>query len=31
MGTLEGATGQFFDFSAQSQHFTGGLAGPELS
>ena len=30
MGTLKGATGQFLYFSAQSQNFTGGLAGPKL-
>ena len=25
MGTLKGSTGRFFNFSAQSQNFTGGL------
>ena len=28
MGTLKGSTGRFFNFSAQSQDFTGGLTDP---
>ena len=30
MGTLKGSNGQFFNFSAESQNFTGVLNGPEL-
>ena len=30
MGTLKGSTSQFFNFSAQSQNFTGGSNGPDL-
>ena len=30
MGTLKGSIGQFFNFSAQSENFTGGLNGPDL-
>ena len=30
MGILKGSVGQFFNFIAQSQNFTGGLAGPNL-
>ena len=30
MGTLKGSTDRFFDFSAQSQNFTGGLNEPDL-
>ena len=31
MGTLKGSTGWFFNFSAQSQNFTGGSNGPDLT
>ena len=30
MGTLKGSIGRFFNFSAQSENFTGGLNGPDL-
>ena len=30
MGTLKGSTSRFFNFSAQSQNFTGGLNRPDL-
>ena len=30
MDTLKGSTDRFFNFSAQSQNFTGGLTGPNL-
>ena len=30
MSTLKGSTGQFFNFSIQSQNFTVGLTGPNL-
>ena len=30
MGNLKGSTGQFFNFSAQNQNFTGRLPGPDL-
>ena len=30
MDTLKESTGRFFNFSAQSQNFTGGSAGPNL-
>ena len=30
MGTLKGSIGRFFNFSAQSQNFTGGLTGHDL-
>ena len=30
MGTLEGSTNRFFNFSAQSQNFTEGLNGPDF-
>ena len=30
MGTLKGSSGQFFNFSIQSQNFTVGLTGPNL-
>ena len=30
MSTLKGSTHRFFSFSAQSQNFTGGWAGPNL-
>ena len=30
MGTLKGSTGQFFNFIAQSQNFTGSPNGPDL-
>ena len=30
MGTLKGSTDRFFDFSAQSQNFTGSSNGPDL-
>ena len=29
VGTLKGFTGRFFNFSAQSQNFAGGLTGPD--
>ena len=31
MGTLKDSTGQFFNFSTQSQNFTGGSNGPDFS
>ena len=30
MGTFKGSTSRFFNFSAQSQNFTGDLTGPDL-
>ena len=30
LGTLKSSSSQFFNFSAQSQNFTGGLNGPDL-
>ena len=30
VGTLKGSTGRFFNFSAQSQNFTGGSNGPDF-
>ena len=30
MGTLKGSTGRFFNFSAQSQNFTGDSNGPDF-
>ena len=30
MSTLKGSTDRFFNFSAQSQNFTGGLNEPDL-
>ena len=30
LDTLKGSNRQFFNFSAQSQTFTGGLTGPKL-
>ena len=29
LGTLKSSTCRFFNFSAQSQNFTGGLTGPD--
>ena len=31
MGTLKGSDGRFFNFSDQSQNFTGGSNEPDLS